>query len=100
MARSKPPAGADWSRRFDVPIILPDGGCLETLADARAHLLTIPKVGHTETVGEAALALVRCAEGQWDMMLANGWMGRVVYGERRAVKVVRKKRAKVFRIVR
>lgn len=90
----------DWSRRFDVPIILPDGSRLETLSDARAHLLTIPPSDHTEAIGDAADALVKCAEGQWDMMLANGWMGRMVYGERRGVKAPRKKRVKVFRIVR
>jgi hypothetical protein len=39
--------GKDWSRRFDEPIILPNGKKLLTLKDAIAWLAKeIPKSGH------------------------------------------------------
>jgi hypothetical protein len=32
-----------WDLPFDVPIAMPDGRRIETLAEARAHILTHPK---------------------------------------------------------
>jgi len=34
---------ADWSREFDDPIPLPDGGQLVTLEDAAAYIMKLPK---------------------------------------------------------
>jgi hypothetical protein len=34
---------ADWSRKFDDPIILPDGGLLVTLKDAADYIMKLPK---------------------------------------------------------
>lgn len=98
MARHKPPAPDGWARRFAVPIKLPAGGTLETLDDARRYLLAIPRSKYTEAMGDAADALVKCAAGQWDMMLANGWTWRAVHGAKRAT-TPQPKPAKVYRIL-
>jgi hypothetical protein len=70
-----------WSKRFDVPIVLPDGSKLQTLADARRHLLALPKRDHDRPdVGAAIEALLMAAEGRGPMMHANAGIARVVYG--------------------
>jgi hypothetical protein len=95
-------SGRGWKRRLAVPIVLPAGGKIETLDDARQYLLRIPKAKYTDDMGEAADALVKVANGEWDMMLANGWIARVVYGPRkhRAPTGLRSKPAKVYKILR
>jgi hypothetical protein len=53
-----------WSKRFDEPIVLPDGAKLATLRDAVAHLgKTIPKSDHDmPSVTTAAECLTLAAE--------------------------------------
>lgn len=53
-----------WSKRFDDPIVLPDGAKLATLRDAVAHLgKTIPKSDHDmPSVTTAAECLTLAAE--------------------------------------
>jgi hypothetical protein len=91
----------DWSRRFDVPVILPDGKRLASLADARQYLLTIPQADYTDAIGVAAEALVMAAEGHWPIMLANAGIARVVHGPRPIAgsKPSRRKRAKKYGII-
>jgi hypothetical protein len=74
---------ADWSREFDVPIVLHNGKKLLTLDDGRQHLLKIPKSKYTEAIGAAAEALVMAAEHRGPMMHANVGVARVVYGPKK-----------------
>jgi len=53
-----------WSARFKQPIPLPDGGQLETLADARAYLLGLSEDEMKTYTWQVALAnLLRAARG-------------------------------------
>jgi hypothetical protein len=53
-----------WSARFKEPIVLPDGGVLETLDDARQYILgQDAKVHHTATWEIALTNLMQAAEG-------------------------------------
>jgi hypothetical protein len=71
-----------WSKRFDVPIVLSNGKSLSTLADARQHLLALPKRRHEATdVSTAIEALMMAAEGRGPMMHANAGIARVVFGQ-------------------
>jgi hypothetical protein len=68
-----------WSKRFEVPIVLRSGEKLETLADARAHLLSLPKSKRQNPAVEAAIeALMMAAEGGDAMMHANAGIARLV----------------------
>jgi hypothetical protein len=70
-----------WSKRFDVPIMLPDGKSLSTLADARQHLLALPKARHEAAdVTTAIEAMLMAAEGLGPVMHANVGIARVING--------------------
>jgi hypothetical protein len=70
-----------WSKRFDVPIALPNGESLATLDDARRHLLALPKSRHQNRDVEAAIeAVMMAAENRGPMMHANRGIGLVVFG--------------------
>lgn len=70
-----------WSRRFDVPIALPDGSKIATLDQARRYLLALPNHRHgDEDVKAAVEALMMAAEGRGPLMHANAGIGRVVNG--------------------
>jgi hypothetical protein len=75
-----------WSKRFDVPIVLQSGEKLETLADARAHLLSLPKSKHQTPAVEAAIeALMMAAEGRGPVMHANADIARLVHGTQKKI---------------
>ena len=44
-----------WSRAFDGPIPLPDGGAFETLSDARANILALPESDQQAEEWQAAV---------------------------------------------
>ncbi len=46
---------ADWSRQFDEPITLPDGGELQTLLDAGRHVEAMPAARHERTEWQTAI---------------------------------------------
>lgn len=72
---------ASWSKRFDVPISLPDGTTIKTLGDARQHLLALPKARHKDAdVATAIEAMLMAAEGRGPVLHANAGIARVVYG--------------------
>ncbi len=73
---------ADWSRRFDVPVNLPNGKQIVTLSDARKYLLAIPKAKQDAAVEAAVEAVLMAAEGRGPTMHANAGVARVVYGPR------------------
>jgi hypothetical protein len=52
-----------WDKRFDRPVVLPDGNALRTLEDARRYILTLPKSEHETTAWQVAIeALLIAAE--------------------------------------
>ena len=64
---------ADWSRRFDEPIILPNGKKLLTLKDAIAWLAKeVPKSEHgMKQVQAAAHCVTQAAENNGPMIFAR-----------------------------
>jgi hypothetical protein len=44
-----------WERRFDRPIILPNGKTLRTLEDARRYIITLPHSEHETTAWQIAI---------------------------------------------
>ncbi len=67
--------------RFDQPIILPSGEKLETLADARRHILKLPKTHHGQQAWQAAIeALLMAAEKRGPVMHANVGVHQAVHG--------------------
>jgi hypothetical protein len=92
-----------WQRPFDDPIPLPDGGQLETLADAIAWLTrNVPKAEHeTGMVQTADRTLTDAAEHGGIVMLARIAMMRVVNrGRPPPAPAPRRKAAKAYRVVR
>jgi hypothetical protein len=67
-----------WSRTFDDPIPLPDGGALRTLRDAGNFIAGLPKREHDEPAWLAAIqALMLVVEHGGDTMLPRiGMMTR------------------------
>jgi len=63
---------ADWSRQFDEPITLPDGGELQTLLDAGRHVEAMPAARHERTEWQTAIHfLLMAAEGRLPVMFAH-----------------------------
>ena len=90
-----------WSRRFDRPIILPNGKKLETLDDARAYILALPKSKQAATEWQTAAGeLLKAADppgkGPWIDFARIGMM-KALFPK---APMVRRKRAKIYRIVR
>ncbi len=44
-----------WGKRFDRPVVLPDGKTLRTLEDARLHILSLPKSDHEAIAWQVAI---------------------------------------------
>ena len=68
-----------WSRRFEDPIILPDGRTLRTLRDAASYVMALP--GKTRQVDEwqaAIEALLMAAEDRGPLMHARIGMMRAL----------------------
>jgi hypothetical protein len=52
-----------WDKRLDRPVVLPDGKILQTLDDARRHIIGLPKSEHETTAWQVAIeALLIAAE--------------------------------------
>jgi hypothetical protein len=63
---------ADWSRRFDEPIPLPDGDELRTLYDAGRYIEKLPMAKHKRPEWQTAMAmLLSAAEGKLSIMFAE-----------------------------
>ena len=71
---------ANWKRRFDEPIGLPDGGKLLTLKDAIAWLAKeVPQSEHTmKQVQAAAHCVTEAAENDGPMMFARMGMMQAI----------------------
>jgi hypothetical protein len=85
-----------WSRPFEDPV-----PGLETLQDAADYILKLPKAEQEQPHWQAAIeALVMAAEGRGPMLHARvGMLKAMGFGKVKPV-VVRKKRTKVWRILR
>src|SRR5260370_20306246 len=65
-------AGPDWSRKFDDPIVLPDGRKLVTLRDAAAYATKLPKKEADSAEWQAAIeSLMLVAELRGPTMFAR-----------------------------
>ncbi len=61
-----------WSRRFDDPIVLPNGRKFITLKDAADYIIALPKAEHDAPQWQAAMkALILIAENGGPTMLAH-----------------------------
>jgi len=64
-----------WFRRFDDPILLPDGRVLKTLRDAANYITKLPKAEHMAPEWQAAMqALILVARGGPTMLARIGVM--------------------------
>ena len=67
----------DWSRPFDEPIVLPDGGELRTLLDAGRYVDALPRSMHEreewQTVMEVLLSAVEGREPVSCCELLSRW---------------------------
>ena len=75
-------AKADWSRRFDDPIPLPDGSIVCTIGEAAAYTADLPKrVGKAPAWQHAAADLTRAARNSADVSRARMSFYEALYGE-------------------
>jgi len=89
-----------WSREFDDPMILHDGRVLRTLRDAGHYVAGFPKAKHDRPEWRLAAAmLMQAAEDGAPVMLAEIAMRRALSAEK-TPPAPRRKRAKVYRVVR
>jgi hypothetical protein len=73
---------ADWSRRFDDPIPLPDGSIVRTIGEAAAYTAALPKrVGKAPAWQYAAGDLTRAARNPADMSRARTSFYNALYSE-------------------
>jgi hypothetical protein len=88
-----------WSTPFDDPIELPDGRALRTLGDAGHYIAELPKATQQRPEWQrAAKTLVRAAEGRGLLMF--GMMPALHAGKAEPPTTPRRKRTKLYRIVR
>lgn len=62
-----------WSRKFDTPIILPDGRKLVTLRDAAEYILSLPEETQAERPWQFA---AECLKNAADREIAWMWFAR------------------------
>ena len=68
-----------WKRRFDDPIVLPDGHRLVTLQDAGTYITKLPKAEHDTEEWQAAMeCLILVAEKNGPTMMARIGMMRAL----------------------
>ena len=65
-------ASMNWSREFDEPIVLPDGGELRTLLDAGRYVDQLPRSMHESEEWQAVMeVLLLAVEGREPVRLAQ-----------------------------
>lgn len=90
-----------WSRRFDAPIALPDGGELTTLRQAGEYVAALPAAEQNKLHWRTATShLLSAAEHGGIVMLAEIAMREALSHGRAPPPAPRKKRAKSYRVVR
>ena len=97
-------AAKGWSREFYDPIELPKGRKLVTLRDAAQYIIKLPKAERHEPEWQtAAEVLMLIAKRGGDPMMAHIAMMQALHRDKGKVEVEaapRRKRAKVYKIVR
>ena len=91
-----------WSRAFDAPVPLPDGGEITTLREAGEYITDLPAKEHDKPHWQTAMRhLMSAAEHGGIVMLADIAMRQALsHGREQPTPATRKKRAKSYRIVR
>ena len=91
-----------WSRIFDEPIPLPDGGELRTLRDAGEYVTALPKAEHDKPHWlTAARELVIAAERGGIVMLAEIAMRQALaHGRPKPPPAPRKRATKNYKLVK
>jgi hypothetical protein len=91
-----------WHQHFFEPIPLPSGRKLVTLRDAALYITKLPKAEHDAPEWQAAMqALLLVAEHDGPTMFARIGMMRALHRHQpKPASAPRRKRAKVYRIVR
>ena len=91
-----------WSREFDDPIPLPRGRQLVTLQDAANYIMKLPKAEQKlEEWQTATEVLIMAAEGHGPLMHARiGMLQALHRHEPNAAAAPRRKRAKVYKVIR
>ena len=89
-----------WDQRFCDPITLPDGRKLVTLRDAALYINKLPKAEHDAPEWQVAMqVLLLVAEHDGPTMMARIGVMRALH-RHKPKPAPRRKRAKVFKIVR
>ena len=71
-----------WNASLIQPITAPDGQTIETLADARAYILALPKARQGDAAVQKCIAgLMLAAERPGLELLAQAHIARLVHGE-------------------
>ena len=91
-----------WKRRFDDPITLPGGRRLITLEDAGNYITKLPKAEHEAPESQTAMdVLMLVARLKAPTMMARiGVMRALNHGKPDPALTPRRKRAKVYRVIR
>jgi hypothetical protein len=90
-----------WSRRFDEPILLPNGRKLVTLHDAGEYIAALPRKTHNAPHWEAAAkALMLVVESGGPAMMAHIGMMQALRHGKESPRGPRRKRAKKYRVVK
>jgi hypothetical protein len=91
-----------WSRRFDVPVELSEGGELGTLLDAGRYVEALPKSQHNRPEWQTSIHfLLMAAEGSLPVIFANITLLKALNaGQPKPTSEPRKKAADKYRIVR
>jgi len=91
---------ADWSRHFDEPITLPDGGELRTLLDAGRYVEALPEATPDRPEWQTAIHfLLMAAEDRLPVIFAHIALLKALNAGKPA-SAPRRKRTKVNRIIR
>jgi hypothetical protein len=90
-----------WSRAFDDPIPLPDGGEIRTLREAGNYIMALPGSARQSSEWQAAAeAVLMAAEGRGPLEHARIGMLRALNAGKPDPKLSpRRKRAKAYKIV-
>ena len=95
-----PVADPGWTREFDDPIPLPDGGQLVTLRDAAGYVLKLPAADQESKEWRTAIEiLIGTAEGRDFLMHARIGVMKALYRDLPPL-ARRHKRTKAYRITR
>jgi hypothetical protein len=87
-----------WSRKFDDPVTLPDGGPLLTLRDAGHYIASLPAATQGRPEWQAATeALLMAAEDRGPLLHARVGMLRAINVGK--PKLQRRKAAKSYKII-